>query len=109
MTIAISPDGKILASGGETIKLWDLATGELKNTLQGHAGAVYSVKFSADGKTIASSGVDKSIKLWDLDTGKLSRSLESHTTLVPSVDFDRNSTGLASASLDGTVKLWNIR
>ena len=58
MTIAYSPDGRTLASGGadRTVRLWDVSTGEqLGRTLTGHADKVVSVAFSPDGRTLASS------------------------------------------------------
>jgi parallel beta-helix repeat protein len=67
--LAFSPDGKILASGSwdNTIKLWDVATGTLLRTLQGHTSSVYSVAFSPDGKILASGSLDGTILLWDVE------------------------------------------
>jgi WD40 repeat protein len=56
--VAISPDGKTLVSGsgGGTIKVWNLHTGELRHTLSGHSSWVECVAISADGKTLVSCG-----------------------------------------------------
>ena len=69
-SMALSPDGDILASGSEdmTIRLWDMHTGEHKRTLNGHTHRVYSVAFSPDGKTLASGSDDNTIRLWDVLT-----------------------------------------
>jgi len=51
LTLAFSPDGQTLASGGEdqTIKLWDVETQQCHRTLLGHTAMVQSIAFSPDG------------------------------------------------------------
>ena len=73
-----SPDGQTLASGGGssggeppspdyTVRVWDVATGELQRTFNGHTGEVLSVRFSADGQTLASGSADGSVLLWEMN------------------------------------------
>ena len=70
--LAFSADGKTLASAGadETVKLWDVAKGEVRLTFGRHGAPVYCAAFSPDGKTVASSGGDRKVRLWDAATGK---------------------------------------
>lgn len=77
-SVAFSPDGKILASGGlgGTVWLWDVSTGREVRALSGHSASVQSVAFSPDGKSIASCGMDKTIQLWDVASGKELRTLD---------------------------------
>ena len=73
--VAFSADGKRLssASDDQTVKLWDVASGQEMLTLKGHTGKVTSVAFSTDGKRLASASYDKTVKVWDAMSG-----LETH-------------------------------
>ena len=94
-------------SGDRTIKLWDLATGTLKQTLEGHSSSVQSVAFSPDGRLLASGSGDQTIKLWNLATGALELTLEGHLSSVQSIAFSPDGRLLASGSDDQTIKLWD--
>ncbi|MEH2025364.1 nSTAND1 domain-containing NTPase, partial [Nostoc sp.] len=88
-SVAFSPDGKTIASasGDNTVKLWNAATGKEITTLNGHSNYVYSVAFSPDGKTIASASGDNTVKLWNAATGKEITTLNGHSNYVYSVAF----------------------
>lgn len=65
-SVAFRPDGQTVASGStdQTIKLWDVASGQEVRTLTGHTDVVTSVAFSPDGQTVASGSWDGTIKIW---------------------------------------------
>ncbi len=86
--VAFSPDGKLLAAaeGGNSIRLWDVASGRHRHLLDGAASAI---AFSPDGAEIASSpGNDQDkIQLWDVATGTLLRAFCSgHDSIAFSPD-----------------------
>src|SRR5207248_3035115 len=72
LALAVSPDGKLIASGGtdSTIKIWDRKTGSDLATLIGHADVVTALTFSADSKRLVSGSLDCTIKAWDVATAK---------------------------------------
>ena len=108
-SIAFSPDGTTLASGSSdnTVKLWDVASGTLKDTLEGHTDIVWSIDFSPDGQTLASGSSDNTVKLWDVASGTLKDTLGGHTDIVWSIAFSPDGQTLASGGNDNTIRLWN--
>lgn len=66
--LAVSPDGRILASGSmdKTIRLWSLPDGKLLQTLEGHTGQINDLAFRQDGGLLVSGSGDATIRLWKL-------------------------------------------
>ncbi|HEY1600046.1 MAG TPA: c-type cytochrome domain-containing protein [Pirellulales bacterium] len=109
-SLAISPDGYTLASGGyRTIKLWSRPRNVRAFTLDAVAPeSVAAITVSADGKWLATGGNDGQVKLWDATQGAAARTLSGHTAGITSLVFSADGARLFSGSLDKSVRCWQV-
>jgi WD40 repeat protein len=110
LSVAFSPDGKILATAGDggEIRLWQVSDMKPLLTCKGHTRWIMSIAFSPDGCSLASASDDQTVKLWDIHTGQCLKTLQGHTSWVLSVTISPDAQTLVSASDDQTVKIWDI-
>jgi WD40 repeat protein len=121
--VAISPDGRTLASATDdgSIWLWDIATRRrLGRPLRSRAGVAMDVAFSPDGTRLASGGDDARVRLWDVATRRpIGHPLQHRDAVtVNGVAFSPDGKTLASggggperstqAGQHGTVQLWDV-
>ena len=122
MTAELSGDGTLLATGGRDnkVRLWDVETEKLHQTLSGHIGPIQGLAFSPDGTLLVSSGghnweeqagddgityifssgesvVDKTAKVWDVVTGENIATFE-HLDAVRAIAFSPDGTLLATSA-----------
>ena len=111
-TIAFSPDGTKLVSGGggavSNLKLWNVQTGRAIGDLAGHTGTIRSVDFSLDGTKIVSASDDKMLRLWNAETGQpIGDAISGHRDIVWSVAFSPDGKSFVSGSPDRRIIVWD--
>ncbi len=113
--LAISAEGRLLAVAcGQPGRLWevrlfDLASGELRSVPVTTADVVFAVAFSNDGNRLAVGSADNKLRLVDLESGKVTHELGSHSDLVNSVAWNADDSRLVSASRDKTAKVFDVQ
>lgn len=119
------PDGKVnalafdragerlLVAGGVSglrggAVLYDIASGEMLQSIEGHRDVLYTAVFSPDETMVATAGYDRDVILWDVKSGEALRRMSGHNGAVFRVAFSPDGRLLATASADETVKLWSV-
>jgi WD40 repeat protein/DNA-binding SARP family transcriptional activator len=108
---AFSPDGRHLAvtsMSKPSVAILDVETGTEAFRLAGHDWPVNSVKWSPDGRRLATGAHDGTARIWDATTGEERFTLHGHTGAIIDVDWSPDSTRLVTGSEDGTARVWEI-
>ncbi len=106
--LAISPNSKILASGGLSgwLRLWRLDGGLALARWRGHKGEVNGIHFIRGGQRLISAGYDGTITEWDLE-GRLKREWKTPSSIRHMV-ADEKANMVLTGHNDGRVRLWRL-
>lgn len=108
--LAISPDKKLLASGGSDhrIVIWNIPTGRQVYSLSEHTQAVLTLAFNHSGNLLTSGGADGSVKIWDVARGVKLEDLAVQPKGVSCVAFSRDDKYLAIAGAEKMIVVWEL-
>ncbi|EFX01031.1 WD domain containing protein [Grosmannia clavigera kw1407] len=73
------------------------------------AGDVWQVRFSHDGKRLASCGAGHYVIIWEVPTFKVLLKLDGHVTGVGDISWSPNDTMLVSCGRDNQARIWDTR
>ncbi|KAJ2920557.1 hypothetical protein H1R20_g16539, partial [Candolleomyces eurysporus] len=131
-SVAVEPGNKWFATGAgdRVIKIWDLASGELKLSLtghistmvkcwdleankvirhyHGHLSGVYSLSLHPTLDVLVTAGRDASARVWDMRTKAQIHVLSGHTATVADVKCQESDPQVITGSMDSTVRLWDL-
>jgi WD40 repeat protein len=102
--------GKTFFSAGDDylIRRWDLRSGKLLDTLQGHKGIIVSLALSQDGTTLVSGSLDGAVRLWSTATGAPQGAFERAPGASDALALDPGGKVCASAGLNNTIQLFAL-
>jgi CheY-like chemotaxis protein len=108
--IAWSPNSRYLAASlfDGAVHIWDMRTGRLLRSLDGHTQVVYSVSWSPDSERLASGSGDGSVRIWNCQSGEVGRVLRGRAGGVLGVAWSPTGAFVACGTNNGSVLVWDL-
>ncbi len=108
--VAVSADGRtvVSCSTDQTVRVWDVTTGQQRFQLNGHQGAVHAIALNPDETLAVSSGADGTLRLWDIIGGRQIKELTRFDSTMYSIAIHPEGQLVAAAGADRQVHLLNL-
>uniref|UniRef100_A0A2P2HZU4 Pleiotropic regulator 1 n=1 Tax=Hirondellea gigas TaxID=1518452 RepID=A0A2P2HZU4_9CRUS len=109
--VAVEPGNEWFCTGSQDriIKIWDMASGQLKLSLTGHVSAVRGLAVSQRHPYLFSCGEDKQVKCWDLEYNKVIRHYHGHLSACQDLALHPTLDVLVTCGRDSTARVWDMR
>jgi hypothetical protein len=113
LTVAWSPDGELVASGGmdKSIRIWDPEAGKCVKTFGGHQAPVNALAFTPDGKRLVSGSGEEAqnLRVWDVAAGKPIKAIESGLPVIFAVACSPNGSQIAVGGQGGGIAVFDAK
>ncbi|MBM4003302.1 MAG: hypothetical protein FJ295_08445 [Planctomycetes bacterium] len=108
--VAVSRDGNTIVSGStdQTLRIFDVRTGQQRAQLTGHTAAVHAIAFTPDESMVVSAAGDRTIRLWDVTGGRQLKQLATFDETMYAVAVHPNGQSVAVGGADRKIHLLNI-
>jgi WD40 repeat protein len=105
--VVVSTDGKLVATGGDHLRLWEARTGKHLRRIGVPGNYVEALAISPDGKTVVTGGRDKVVRFWDVETGKEIDQIKGHRGTLRALAFSPDGKLLASGDVMLDIRIWD--
>ncbi len=107
--VAISPDGKVLATAGfdSTARTWDLQTGQPLGPVLEHPSWLFTICFSPDGHNLVTGGQDQLVRLWNWSDGTWKCAPMTHASMVVDVAYTPDGKSVVTLDSQNRWCLWD--
>lgn len=106
--VAFAPDGTLATAGKDrVVTLWDIKSGNVLRTLEGHKGDIHALAFSPSGRSLVSAGSDRTLRVWDLARGEEIAALAVHREAILALAYSADGRWLASSDAAHTIRIWD--
>ena len=107
---AFAPDGVLATAGKDrVISLWDVGSGKVVRTLEGHTADIHALAYSPSGRSLVSAGADRTIRIWDLERGEEVAPLTGHRETILALAYSPDGRWLASSDAAHTIRIWDAQ
>jgi WD40 repeat protein len=107
--LGLSPDGSTMAAVADNeVVLVDTVTGTVTARLRDHTERVNAVRFSHDGRLLASASDDRTVDVWDVASGNRFERLRGHTGPVWGLGFSPDDETLYTTGVDRAILKWDL-
>ena len=105
--MAIFPDGRVVSgSDDNTLRVWDVYTGQCLQTLEGHKRGINCVAILRDGRVVSGSG-DNTLRVWDAASGQCLQTFDGYTDMIICIAVLPDGR-VVSGSRDDTLRVWDV-